>query len=1233
MSGRSPVRRVTNARLRRPLIAGTLVALGFAWMAERQPAAAAWPPPPDAIPTDLQQPGAWPNDPLFGYVANADPAERREGQWELYSFVPERSTSETTQPSTEVASGSSVDLAWRGGTGNPEVVLAIASAGLDWSEPDLFEQIALNRGELRAAPPLHADATPCAPLDPSEPALDRFDCNGDGRLTLADYAEHPGLEPATTDPPGDANGNLHFDPQDLLRQPFLLNTIDDDGNGYVDDIAGWDFWDGDNDPFDPTGSGVGTREALAAAAETNNGLGGAGVCPGCRLLPLRVVHTPPLEPHALALATVYATERGARVLGVPGETWGISSLLDQALDYAQRSGTLVVGETGSTLTPRPALLGSHRHVLGLGAVTLGGAVPTSTTASTFLAASACSGFGAHRALSVPARTCPASVVGLTAGVAGLLVSAGMDSGLEGAASPLTASELALLLTTTSEDVDVIESREENSTLAWSQPGFDQHFGYGRLNANRATQAVWSGAIPPVVELASPDPFTTLYADRINAPVPIQGKISAKRAESYDYVVEWARGVEPLETAFAVIAEGHGLLASVVTGDEGELGEIDIRSLDELDAADASASPNSGATKITIRVRATAHYSNPGMEASSERRRVFSVRRDPDVVAGFPLRVGSSIAGGPKLADIDGDEVRDLVVATADGEIQVWKLTDGEATPAPGFPALAPRRELPTSKGFDSTGGVDPSLARESFAAPPAVGDLDGDSIPEIVGVTTAGTLIVVDHLARRRRGWPQRLPLAADCQSPSDSTCVNRETSRHAITASPVLEDLDGDGELEIIQAGLAGQIHVFTADGNPVRGWPVQLEAEDELGQPALATPTVVDLNGDGRPDLVVPVSVGSGTSTYVAIDGRGTRAHRIVLQGWPLAVVDWPLGTAVVGTTPASASAADFSGDGQPEIVLQGNLSEPFIVPAAPGPQQSPEDRPEGSWPVRDPATGVRGIDMSRFGIESDADPSRPLSLLLSRPSIGDLDQDGTPDVVTSGASRDVSEQLATGVRVHGPGEFLLAFWSGRSGAMFPGSPKVTAGSPWYGDAAIADISGDGYPEVISGTDAFVVHAVDACGRAPGGWPKTTGQWVAGSPAVGDLDGDNTLEIVVTTRHGWLLAWHTQGHSDGTIAWESQHHDNRNTGSLATKLRQGEYVTAPRPLVISVGGRCIPTSEGEEAAVGRQLTPAGGCGCGAASPAPRDSLWWFGLGALGALRRRRTRARRSALREPPAR
>ena len=75
-------------------------------------------------------------------------------------------------------------------------------------------------------------------------------------------------------------------PEDLIIA--FSDGIDHDHNGYVNDIAGWNFVDNNNDPYDDVQYGHGTGEEEDSSAEADNGGGDSGTCPNCEIMELRV---------------------------------------------------------------------------------------------------------------------------------------------------------------------------------------------------------------------------------------------------------------------------------------------------------------------------------------------------------------------------------------------------------------------------------------------------------------------------------------------------------------------------------------------------------------------------------------------------------------------------------------------------------------------------------------------------------------------------------------------------------------------------------------------------------------------------------------------------------------------------------------------------------------------------------------------------------------------------------
>jgi subtilisin family serine protease len=124
-------------------------------------------------------------------------------------------------------------------------------------------------------------------------------------------------------------------------------NVDDDvePNGYVDDINGWDFFSDDADPSDE--SGHGTHTAGTVGAETNNGTGIAGVCGGCRLMPLRFLGPLGGSTSDAIDAINYAVDNGATV---SNNSWGggaYSQSLYQTIAAAGEAGHIFVAAAGN----------------------------------------------------------------------------------------------------------------------------------------------------------------------------------------------------------------------------------------------------------------------------------------------------------------------------------------------------------------------------------------------------------------------------------------------------------------------------------------------------------------------------------------------------------------------------------------------------------------------------------------------------------------------------------------------------------------------------------------------------------------------------------------------------------------------------------------------------------------------------------------------------------------------
>jgi len=1090
-------------------------------------------------------------------------------------------------------SGMDIEGAWERTTGRPDVAGAILDSGIVWDRRDVSRAVLLNAGELPVP-------SGCASRD----------CDGNGFASIDDFAAACAA---------DLNGNGFCDGQDLIR--FYADGVDDDGNGYIDDIAGWDFLENDNDPDDDVDYGHGSGEAGDQYAEANNGSGTPGFAPSSLFLPLRVGDSFVADDGSFLQAVVYAVDRHVDLISEALGAINASDGGQAAVTYAYRRGIPIIASAADEESRHHNAPAHYDHMIWVNSVKNGDGLVIDKDANGFALLNGCTNYGGKAWVAIPSSACSSEATGRAGGLTALLLSHAknqIDRGLFSphpvTGTPFSAEEVRQLLRASARDVDqseapFLEPTVEGNLLASllsaptrglhfgssnypTQAEWDQYTGYGRPNAPTLFDLVTDTTIPPEADLSGSVRWFDII-DPVRTPIfDVRGSARALRVgNNFDWTLEAGCGIQP--QGYTMLGSGSGGGAAIDDEVLVSWASGDTAASCGFDPALPISGPDVDAHTVTLRLRVRDSLGNLG-----EDRRTVAIHSDP-TLRYAPIHLPGSGESSPALADVNRDGVFDIVQSGGDGSVHV--LDGATGTELPGFPTHTNPLPIHASPAFVSG---DVPVPHEAVIGAVAADDIDGDGRVEIVVASILGRLYVFDDHGQARAGFP----VATD---PKLSLPANRNRLNDMLrgfAAAPVLANLDAAGQnpsLEILASALDGNLYAWRANSAPVTGFPVRLADRAQVSiDPAtgkatplagvdareraaksLSSPAVGDLDGDGRPEIVVATNEEYGNEVNgFAIESRlfrnlaallGTanindfsvntqgRVYAVkpdgnaapygpFVAGWPVKV---PLLTPgvlpTVGTgTPGAPAISDIDGKRTVRVAIFGMIGPVMLLKPDGTPSLGSINGAPRALAIDFPAPGFPTIPVTA------GSPDAPFFAALGSGAFGDITGDGLPEFVAptgglrklfdivapaqQGQLPDADSFVEDGIFAH----HQITAWNPRTGALVPAFPRVMEDMQFIGSPALADVDGDGVAETINGSGAYLVRAYRADGSEPAGWPKFTHGWHLSSVTPGDVDGDGRIEIVATTREGNLFVWDTPATAtNAALPWAGYGRDRRNT------------------------------------------------------------------------------------------
>ena len=362
--------------------------------------------------------------------------------------------------------------------------------------------------------------------------------------------------------------------------------------------------------------------------------------------------------------------------------------------------------------------------------------------------------------------------------------------------------------------------------------------------------------------------------------------------------------------------------------------------------------------------------------------------------------------------------------------------------------------------------------------------------------------------------------------------------------------DVNGDGSKEVVFGRWVGMLYAFQYHlGAQLPGFPLNLGQLVSTNDPLL-----YDFDDDGKDEMLIyryPDQITYAPGFISIYDEDGSN-----LPGWPQTVPQYSESAPAIG---------DIDGDGQMEIVLGSG------------------DVPNGGVPGEIYAFEFDGSVLPGFPITTGYGADTPVTIydidmngekdILMRVKVGEVNGiyaydgggnllPGFPAVLTSGGSAHGAPAIAD---VNGDGLPEIAYGTveavdlgkvwlfSHTGQLMPGFPQPVFATWVEESVSLEDVSGDGLPDIVCGTngvgsDYAQLWAFDYQGNVVDGFPipnLETLSSLESTPSIYDIDGDGDTEIFTASISGTVFAYDSPGIPAST-SWPTYKYNAARWGSI---------------------------------------------------------------------------------------